>query len=155
MSENCIGKELFKRLFGIILTDNGSEFANYELIERSVFGSAPHSRVYYCDVRQSQQKAGCERNHVELRKILPKGCGIRFDQLDCRDMAVLMSHLNSEPRASLLGATSLSLLKATLKEDAGTLMDALGIEEISYKQLDMTYSAINKERVTRGLDPIL
>lgn len=70
-------------------------------------------------------------------------------------MAVLMSHLNSEPRASLLGATPLSLLKATLKEDAGTLMDALGIEEISYKQLDMTYSAINKERVTRGLDPIL
>ena len=39
MLENCIGKELFKRLFGIILTDNGSESANYELIERSVFGS--------------------------------------------------------------------------------------------------------------------
>lgn len=55
MLENCIGKELFKRLFGIILTDNGSEFANYELIERSVFGSAPRSRVYYCDIKQSQQ----------------------------------------------------------------------------------------------------
>ena len=106
-------------------------------------------------ISNNPSKTGCERNHVELRKILPKGCGIRFDQLDCRDMAVLMSHLNSEPRASLLGATPLSLLKATLKEDAGTLMDALGIEEISYKQLDMTYSAINKERVTRGLDPIL
>lgn len=120
--EKCIGKELFKRLFGIILTDNGSEFANYKLIERSVFGGSPRSQVYYCDVRQSQQKAGCERNHVELRKILPKGCGIRFDNLDCHDMASLMSHLNSEPRASLLGASPLSLLRAALREDADVLL---------------------------------
>lgn len=155
MLEECIGKELFIRLFGTILTDNGREFANHKLIERSVFGGKPRCRVYYCDVRQSQQKAGCERNHVELRKILPKGYGIRFDSLDCHDMAVLMSHLNSEPRASLLGANPLSVLKAMLGEKAETLMEALGIEEIPYKSLDMTYNVVNKERASRGLDPIL
>lgn len=37
MLEECIGKELFVRLFGTILTDNGREFANHKLIERSVF----------------------------------------------------------------------------------------------------------------------
>lgn len=75
--------------------------------------------------------------------------------LDCHDMAVLMSHLNSEPRASLLGASPLSILKATLKDDANTVMDALGVEEVSYTDLDMTYNVPNKERIERGLEALL
>lgn len=57
-------------------------------------------------------------------------------------MVVLMSHLNSEPKASLLGANPLSVLKAMLGEKAEELMEALGIEEIPYKSLDMTYNAL-------------
>lgn len=53
MLERCIGKELFKKLFGTILTDNGSEFSNHELIEHSIFNEESRCKVYYCDVRQS------------------------------------------------------------------------------------------------------
>ena len=86
----------FARLFPLLLTDNGAEFSDCAAIERSALDpAAGRCSVYYCDVRQSQQKGGCERNHVEVRKILPKGRGISFDRLGGRDCAVLMSHLNS------------------------------------------------------------
>lgn len=155
MLEHVLGAELFHQLFGVILTDNGSEFANYVGIERSSLGSFSRTRLFYCDARQSQQKAGCERNHVELRKILPKGRGIRFDALDGHDMATLMSHLNSEPRSSLLNRSSLFMARSFLGDSADVLMDALGIEEIPYEELDMTVSALNRERIERGLDSLL
>ena len=43
-------------------------------------------------------EGGCERNHVELRKLLPKRRGISFDDLEAADMAAVMSQLNPEPR---------------------------------------------------------
>ena len=98
MLENA-APEAFARLFSLLLTDNGPEFSDCAAIERSALDpAAGRCSVYYCDVRQSQQKGGCERNHVELRKLLPKGRGVSFDRLDGRDCAVLMSQLNSEPR---------------------------------------------------------
>lgn len=56
------------------------------------------TRLFYCDPRQSQQKGACEKNHVEIRKLLPKGAGVRFDRLTAADCALLMSQVNSEPR---------------------------------------------------------
>ena len=108
----------YGRLFGLLLTDNGSEFADCEGIERSALDpSARRRSVYYCDVRQSQQKGGCERNHVEVRKILPKGRGVSLDRLTARDCAVLMSHLNSEPRPALGGMCAIDMLLAALGYD--------------------------------------
>ncbi len=61
MLERSLGKRVFKRLFGIILTDNGTEFSDISAIEASIFGEDARCKVYYCDVRQSQQKGACER----------------------------------------------------------------------------------------------
>lgn len=117
----------YARLFGLLLTDNGSEFADCEGIERSALDpSARRRSVYYCDVRQSQQKGGCECNHVEVRKILPKGRGVSLDRLTARDCAVLMSHLNSEPRPALGGMCAIDMLLAALGDDGRDLLDALG-----------------------------
>lgn len=49
---------------------------------------------------------------------VPKGRGISFDKLTGRDMAVLMSQLNSELRPSLMGISPLALVRAALKQDA-------------------------------------
>ena len=98
MLERAAGAGLSARLFGLLLTDNGPEFSDPAAIERSTLGEGSRCRVFYCDARQSQQKGARERNHVELRKLLPKGRGIDFDSLEGRDMAEVMSQLNSEPR---------------------------------------------------------
>ena len=79
-----------------ILTDNGTEFSDTCSLEKSALpGVVSRCNVYYCDVRASQQKGGCERNHVELRKLLPKRKGISFDKLTKADCAVVTSQLNS------------------------------------------------------------
>ena len=152
--EHSIGKKAFQRLFGLILTDNGAEFSDHTVLERSALGGDGRCIVYYCDPRQSQQKGGCERNHVELRKLLPKGQGISFDELDAWDTAVVMSHLNSQPRPSLMGASPLSLLRAALQGDAEALLDPLGIKEIPYESLLLNPSAIDAERAMRQLPPL-
>ena len=72
--EKTIGKNSFQRFFGILLTDNGVEFSDFAAIEKSALpGKRSRTQVYYCYVRASQQKAACEKNHVELRRLLPKG----------------------------------------------------------------------------------
>lgn len=145
----------FRRLFSLLLTDNGAEFADCGGIERSALDpSAGRCSVYYCDARQSQQKGGCERNHVELRKILPKGRGISFDRLGGRDCAVLMSHLNSEPRPSLGGMCPIDMLLAALGDDGRELLDALGVGKVPYEELDMTVGAIEADRRRRGEEPL-
>lgn len=155
MLEKAISKPLFQQLFGLILTDNGVEFSNTEALEKSAVQETARTKVYYCDVRQSQQKGSCERNHVELRKILPKNRGISFDDLEARDVATLMSQLNSEPRPSLMGMSPMAMLKAASVQAAESLTDALGIEEVPYDKLNLTISAINQERRRRGLPPLI
>ena len=145
----------FRRLFPLLLTDNGAEFADCEGIERSSLDpAARRCSVFYCDARQSQQKGGCERNHVELRKLLPKGRGISFDRLGGRDCAVLMSQLNSEPRPSLGGMCAIDMLLAALGDDGRELLDALGVEEVPYEELNMTLGAIEADRRRRGEEPL-
>lgn len=145
----------FRRLFPLLLTDNGAEFADCEGIERSSLDpAARRCSVFYCDARQSQQKGGCERNHVEVRKILPKGRGIGFDRLGGRDCAALMSQLNSEPRPSLGGMCAIDMLLAALGADGREFLDALGVEEVPYEELNMTLGAIEADRRRRGEEPL-
>ena len=91
---------------------------------------------------------------MELRKLLPKGRGISFDELDGRDLAVVMSQFNSEPRPSLMGLSPTAMLEAADPEAAAALMDALGIEEVPYGRLDLTIGAVDRDREERGLPPL-
>ena len=153
--ERAIGLEGFRRLMGLVLTDNGGEFEDAEGIERSC--TAPgerRCRVYYCDPMQSQQKGACERNHVEVRKLLPKGRGISFDDLDEADARFVGSMVNSEPRPSLMGLSPLALLRAAEPALADALAGGLGVVELPYGQLDLTLAAVNSERALRGLGPL-
>lgn len=152
--ERAMGKHPFKRLFGIILTDNGVEFADTAAIEASAFGGDARCKVHYCDVRASQQKGACERNHVELRKMLPKRRGISFDDLTERDCAFVMSHVNSQPRPSLMGMSPLGMLRAADEEARDALCVALGMEEIPFDALALTLDAVNAQRAERGLGPL-
>lgn len=152
--ERSLGKRLFEQLFGIILTDNGTEFADTTTIEASVLRGNARCRVYYCDVRASQQKGACERNHVELRKMLPKRRGISFDGLTERDCAFVMSHMNSQPRPSLMGMSPLGILKAANEEAYDALSATLGIQEVPFERLALTLEAVNAQRAERGLGPL-
>lgn len=93
-----LGTDLFKALFPVILTDNGSEFSNPKALEYDTQGNR-RTRLYYCDPCASFQKPNVELNHEFIRKVLPKGRS--FDDLTQMDISLMMSHINSYSREKL------------------------------------------------------
>jgi len=49
---SALGLETFRKLFPVILTDNGSEFKYTQEMERTIDG-ARRTRIYYCDPQAS------------------------------------------------------------------------------------------------------
>ena len=131
----CEGR--FPDVFGVILTDRGHEFTDFAGIERG-----GRCRVFYCDPMEPGQKASCERNHVELRKILPKKVS-DFDALSPWDVAEVCSHVNSYPRASLGGATPIALASQVLPK---SLLESLGIRQVPPDDVVLRPSVLDKTR---------
>lgn len=127
--ENAIGNECFKRIFPIILTDNGSEFKDPLAIERNTYGDI-RTRLFYCDPHKSWQKARIEKNHEFIRYILPKGKP--FDGLKQQDVTLMANHINSIARASLNEKTPFEL--ATMLMDHNFLK-ALELQAIPHDEV--------------------
>lgn len=103
---HVLGIELFRKLFQVILTDNGSEFQAPEELELTNNGEKRTS-IYYCDPYRSNQKGALEKNHEYIRYVLPKGTS--FENLDDEKTTLLMNHINSEKRDSLNGHSPFEL----------------------------------------------
>ena len=93
-----LGSDLFRRLFPVILADNGSEFSNPNALEFDAMG-ARKTNLFYCDPNASFQKPNVELNHEFIRRILPRGSS--FDGLSQDDVNLMMSHINSYSREKL------------------------------------------------------
>ena len=120
-----LGIELFNKLFGLILTDNGSEFQNPDSLENTDDGSKRCS-IYYCDPYRSNQKGALEKNHEYIRLVLPKGTS--FKELNQEKTTILMNHINSEKRDSLNGHSPFELSQILLDNK---LHQVLGLVEIA------------------------
>ena len=94
-----IDDNLFKKLFEVILTDNGSEFFNPISIEADYKTGEILSHIFYCDPSASYQKGSIEKNHEYIRYVLPKGRS--FNNLTQSDCDLLASHINSTARVIL------------------------------------------------------
>ena len=109
----AIGIKRFQKLFGVILTDRGTEFSNPYAIESDPNGEIK-TRVFYCDPYSSWQKGMIEKNHEFIRYIIPSGKS--FDNLSQQDITLMMNHINNYPRANLNGATPYALAKLLIDE---------------------------------------
>ena len=129
---NALGVELFRTLFPVILTDNGSEFKHTRELEYTEDGRH-RTRVFYCDPQASWQKAHIEKNHEFIRYVLPKGKSLSpYDQ---DDMALLMSHINSTRRLKLDGKSPFELFK---RPEQLTLIQLLNLREIPADEINLT-----------------
>lgn len=118
------GPGLFRRLFPVLLTDNGSEFSNPRALEYAQDGT-PRSLLFYCDPCASWQKGRVERNHEFLRFILPKGTS--FDALTQAHINTMLSHINSYSRPALNDKAPFDLFAFTY---GGDLLAQLGLQRI-------------------------
>ena len=115
---------MFADVFPVILGDRGSEFLDFRKIETGLDGMK-RTRMFYCDPVKPGQKGACEKNHVEFRKILPKGTD--FDALSQWDVSIACSHVNSYVRAGQ-GVAPIALASLVLPTN---LLESLGITAVS------------------------
>ena len=83
------------------------------------------TNIFYCLAMASWQKAECERNHGEIRRILPKGRPL--DGLTQDDVNLVMSHVNSYPRKSLNDMTPFDVFETLCGKG---ILAKLGISRI-------------------------
>lgn len=101
----------YRKIFRIIITDNGVEFFNPYEMERDYDSCRKVSNVFYCHPFASYEKHELEVNHEYIRRVLPKGTS--FTTLTKEQIKKLQDNINSIPRESLNGKTPYEL---TLKK---------------------------------------
>ena len=138
---NALGLENFKKLFPLILTDNGSEFKHTREMEYTAEGKR-RTRIFYCDPMASWQKPHVEKNHEFMRYVIPKGKSLNpYTQ---EDMTLLTNHINSTKRALLGGQSPYDLAGKEVLEILGPV---LGLHPIPADEVRLT-----PELLKRNLD---
>ena len=138
--KNTLGIDTFKRLFQVILTDNGTEFSDPLSIEIDADTGEIVSSLFYCEPNCSWQKGSIEKNHEYIRYILPKGTS--FAGLTQEDCYLIASHINSTPRISL---NNQSPYKSALKFIGEDNIKKLNISKINYDDINLSPSLIKKQ----------
>lgn len=133
---NTLGKDLFKQLFKVILTDNGSEFSDPSSIELDKDGNTRTS-IFYCHPSAPYEKGSCEVNHELFRKFFPKGES--FDMLTQENVNLIMSHINSYARKKLNNKSPLLLFSSLYDNET---LKLLGIHEIPSNEITLSKSIL-------------
>ncbi len=133
-----LGRELFKKLFPVLLTDNGCEFSNPMRIEADLNGEM-RTRVFYCDRNRPDQKGSIEVTHEFIRRIIPRGQSLELYTQE--DIDLMMSHINSYGRKRLNDISPYDMF--TLMYGQGTA-ELLGIRKIPYDEINLTPTLLKK-----------
>ena len=134
---NKLGRDDFKKLFPVILTDNGSEFSDPESIEIDEH-SEILTNVFYCHPLASWEKGDCENNHAFIRRILPKGSS--FSELTQEKVDLMMNHINSYARPQFSGKTPYEMFVFFYGIE---LAEKLGLKSIPSKNVTLKPSLLN------------
>ena len=137
--KEVLGIEEFKRLFEVILTDNGTEFSDPDSIEININTGEKVVNLFYCDPNCSWQKGSIEKNHEYIRYVLPKGTS--FAGLTQEDCYLLSSHINSVPRLSLNNSTPYDIAKIFIGQNN---IDKLHIKKINNDDIDLSIRLLKK-----------
>ena len=123
--QDILSDEIFKKLFGLLLTDRGSEFAKPNLFEINHETGEIRSNIFYCDAQMASQKPHVENNHIFIRDILQKKKSMKELTQDKLDL--MFSHINSVPRKSLGGKTPYEAFEFFYGKET---LDKLNIQKI-------------------------
>ncbi len=134
-----LGDEMFKKMFEVILTDNGWEFSKPDDIEVNKETDEKLINVFYTEPYSSWQKGSIERNHEFIRYIIPKG--ITFDNLIKKNVIDMMNNINNVQRKSLDYHTPFELFK---KEYGNDISKKLHLTEIKKDEVNLNYTLLKK-----------
>lgn len=164
------GPALFKKLFAIALTDNGTEFSDPVSIEKNpefvprgddigkewkdcASPDKYRARVFYCNSKSPKQKAHVERVHADLRRILVKG--VSFKSLTQDDIRLALSHVNSYTRGVLNNITPYMAFTDRYGPAGKKFLDALGIVPVDADEVTLTPQLLGEQFARHAADVIL
>lgn len=130
--------DVFRKLFPVLLGDNGSEFSHPSAIEHDRQGDQ-RARVFYCDPQASYQKGAAENNHTFIRRIIPKGTSL--DHFTQEDIRLMMNHINSYCRQNLGDKTPYAVFTALYGDD---ILRRMGADLIPHDKVTLHPSLLKK-----------
>lgn len=86
----------FREIFKTITVDNGSEFADWEGMERSKRTKKKRTKIYYCHPYSSWERGSNENQNKLVRRHIPKG--VNFDDKTQGDVDNIAEWINNYPR---------------------------------------------------------
>lgn len=137
--KSLLGTSEFKRLFEVILTDNGTEFSDPDSIEFDFNSGEKVCSLFYCDPSCSWQKGSIEKNHEYIRYIFPKGTS--FASLSQDDCYLIASHIHSTPRLSLNNLSPFDASFTFIGEDN---INKFQIKKVNNDDIDFSIRLLNK-----------
>lgn len=112
--ERKLGVVKFRETFKTITTDNGGEFKNWKIIEKSYTGSKKaRTTQYYADAYSSWQRGTNENINKMIRRFLPKGTS--FKNLKQEEVKRIEKWINNYPRKILKFKTSEEYYREEMK----------------------------------------
>lgn len=135
--EEKLGTEKFKELFRSVVTDNGTEFLDYNGLETSKNTGEKRFSLYYADPYASYQKPLVENNHRIIRYMLEKGYDMT--KLTEKEILNVMNRVNNYPRKSLGYKSPYEKMLEVLDSE---ILEKFGFYYIPFEELNM-----NKKRV--------
>lgn len=138
--EAGLGVDVFRRLYPVILTDNGSEFKRVDDLELTD-DLDYRTELYYCDPMASWQKPHIEKNHEFIRYVIPQGRSLNpYTQ---EDMTLLMNHINSVKRKALGNKSPYELIEDN--KDMHLLMELLKMHLIPPDEVHLMPDLFSKK----------
>lgn len=114
--EKKLGSEMFAKIFQTITVDNGSEFADYSGMERSIDGGK-RTKVYYCHPYSSYERGSNENLNKMIRRWYPKG--VSFANATDADIAKVEKWMNNYPRGIFGYDTSAARYRKEIRRLSG------------------------------------
>lgn len=105
----------FRKVFKSITVDNGSEFSDFQGLEKSIY-KGKRTSVYYCHPYCSSERGTNERMNREIRRLIPKGFDL--SKYSVEDIQRVENWVNSYPRGILGYASSGELFRNELSKVA-------------------------------------
>lgn len=119
-----LGLKTFRKLFKVILTDNGVEFKDPDSLEYTPNG-CQRTKIFFCDPQASWQKPHIEKNHTLIRRIIPKGTSL--NSLSAEDVRLVCCHINSVAREIFDNKTPFELMSDL---NSLKLLDSLNLQAV-------------------------
>ena len=141
---DAMGYEKFNKYLGVLLTDRGPEFNDYQGIEFDEDG-VHRCKLFYCDSGQSTQKPFVERINREIRRYVFKGQSV--ESLTQEDCNLIASYINNMTLDGLGNRTPYEFAKRFLGEE---ILEKLNIKYIKpndliIKNIDMIKYELKKK----------